>query len=96
MNNQDFKQTVVDTSANSTTLSTRPTILTGVYVNTALSAHTVVIKNGATAAYTLPASLAAGTYLALGGIAGVTLDAGLVIDPDDSSTGSITVEYKVL
>lgn len=93
MNNFDFKQTVVDTSTNSTTLSTRPAILRKVYVNTTLSNHTVVIKNGSTAAFTLPALLPAGTEIDFGD---VTLDAGLVIDPDDSSTGSITATYKVL
>lgn len=93
MNNFDFKQTVVDTSTDSTTLSTRPAILRGVYVNTTLSAHTVVIKDNTTAAYTLPASLPAGTYIPFGD---VTLHGGLVVDPDNDSTGSITVEYKVL
>lgn len=65
-------------------------IVRGVYINTTLSAHTVIIKDGTTAKFTIPASSVAGKVFDL-------LDAhfqtSLNIDPDDSSTGSITVVY---
>ena len=53
----------------------------------------MVIKSGTTAIYTLPASSAAGTYFEFGD---TTFANGLVVDPNDSSTGNITIEYKVL
>jgi hypothetical protein len=83
----------VDTGDNSTTVYNGPAILLGVYVNTVLSAHTVVIQDNATAKVTLPASLAAGTNLAF---PGVRCETSLVVNPDDSSTGNITVFYRPL
>ena len=93
MNFLDFTQTVVDVSTYSVAISTRPTVVRGVYINTVLSAHTVVIKSVTTAIYTFPASSAAGTYFEFGD---TTFANGLVVDPNDSSTGNITIEYKVL
>lgn len=85
--------TTVDTSADSTTVYNGPAILLGIYVNTVLSAHTVVISDAAVAKVTLPASLAAGTNLAFPGIRFTT---SLVVDPDNSSTGNITIMYRPL
>ncbi len=64
----EFYPTAVDTSTNSTEVYGSPAILRGIYVNTVLSAHTVVIKNNTTAVFTLPASLAAGTYVPCGDV----------------------------
>jgi hypothetical protein len=80
--------TVVDTSVDSTVVSPAPALLLGVYVNTALSAHTVVIKDDTIAKLTLPASLAAGYKIDCHSAQFVT---SLVIDPDDSSTGEIVI-----
>lgn len=85
--------TVVDTSANSTTVSAVPAVLLGIYVNTVLSAHTVVIKDGATGKLTLPASLGAGTKI---DCHSATFATSLVVDPDDSSTGEIVVFWRAL
>jgi len=87
----EFKYAVVDTSDNSTTVSTRNSMLRGVYINTSLSAHTVVIKDGTTSVFTIPASSFAGQFIPFGD---VVFTGGIVVDPDDSSTGSITVVYK--
>ena len=90
---EEYTYQVVDTSTNSTTVYNGPAILKGVYVNTGLSAHTVVMKDNATAVVTIPASAAAGSMYTFPGILCAT---SLVCDPDDSSTGSITVVYKPL
>ena len=85
-----IEASTVDTSTNSTTVHTGRVKLMGVYINTSLSAHTVVIKDGTTSVYTIPASSLAGQYFPFPGVTFVT---SLVVDPDDSSTGNITVEY---
>lgn len=85
--------TAVDTSVDSTTVYNGPAILLGIFVNTVLSAHTVVIQDNSTAKITLPASLAAGTNLAFPGI---RFDTSLVVNPDNSSTGNITIMYRPL
>ena len=83
---------VQDTSGNGpTTIHDGPALLFGVFVNTVLSAHTVVFKDGTTAKITLPASLAAGTST---NCYGARFETSLVIDPDDSSTGNVTVFYR--
>lgn len=86
---------VQDTSANGPTeISAGPAILYGVFVNTVLSAHTVIFKDAATSVITLPASLAAGTFVNFSN--GIRFETSLQIDPDDSSTGNVTVFYKPL
>jgi hypothetical protein len=86
----EFKYAVVDLTDNSTAVSTRRSMVRGVYVNTTVSAATIV-KNGTTSVFTLPASTFPGQFIAFGD---VVFDGGIVIDPDDSATGSITVVYK--
>ena len=83
----------VDTADNTTNVTAGPAILYGIFVNTVLSAHTVVIKDGAIAVLTLPASLAAGTYHEFKN--GIEFGTNIVVDPDDSSTGNITLIYGV-
>lgn len=88
---EEFYPTAVDTSVDSTTVSATPALLRGVYVNTVLSAHTVIIKDDTTAKFTLPASLPAGTYIPF---ADAAFRTSLVVDPDNSSTGNITLIWK--
>ena len=88
------KYAVVDTSNDSTTVSSVPAVLYGIFVNTVLSAHTVLIVDGSTTVLTLPASLAAGTNLTFPG--GIRFETSLVVDPDNSSTGNITLSYLPL
>jgi hypothetical protein len=91
--NQGPHGLVVDTATDSTTIATTNITvrLYGVYINTTLSAHTVVIEDGAgNALFTIPASAAAGTMY---DFKGVRMQ-GLIIDPNDSSTGNITVLYE--
>lgn len=87
----EFTKAVVDTSDNSTTIRTGAVIVRGVWINTVLSAHTVILKDGTTSIFTIPASAPAGTWIPLGD---TVFNTSLVVDPDDSSTGNITVVYK--
>jgi hypothetical protein len=84
---------VVNTADNTTTVYTGSALLYGIFVNTVLSAHTVLITDGATTVLTLPASLAAGTNIVLPGI---KFSTSLIVNPDDSSTGNITLLYRPL
>ena len=82
---------VVDTSNNTVTVLNAPGYVYGVTVNTALSAHTVVIQDATAAIATIAASAAAGTKIDLFGVYCAT---SIVVNPDDSSTGSITIFYR--
>lgn len=88
---QEFLTLVVDTSTDSTTVRTGAGIVRGVFINTILSAHTVVIKDDTTAMFTLAASTPAGSWIPFGD---AQFSTSLVVDPHNSSTGSITVVYK--
>ena len=90
----EWDYSVQDTSTNGpTTILGVPALVCAVYINTALSAHTVVLKDGTTAVYTIPANATAGNKYGFGP---TRFETSLVIDPDDSSTGSVTIEYRPL
>ena len=82
---------VIDTSDNTNTALNAPGYIYGVSINTTLSAHTVVIKDATAALLTIPASTAAGTNFQLFGVYCAT---SIIVDPDDSSTGSLTIFYR--
>jgi hypothetical protein len=88
---EEFYPSVVDISTDSTTVYGDPVILRGCYVNTTLSAHDLPIKNGSTTVFTIPANTLSGTALPF---YDVVFDTSLVIDPDNSATGSVTFIYK--
>jgi len=81
---------VVNVADDSTTVHTGRCFLYGVYVNTGLTAQALPIKDGATTLVTIPASAAAGAHYSFPGIEFRT---SLVVDPDNSATGNITVAY---
>ena len=87
---------VVDLSVDTGVTIPGPVLLKGVYVNTALSAHTVAIKDGAATVYTLQASLAAGSEKNFGSRDGVEFLTSIVVTPNASSTGNITIAYRPL
>ena len=87
------KYGVFDVSNNIATISSKASILHGVYINTTLSAHTIIIKNATTSVFTIPASATAGNYYNFNE---TEFSTNLIIDPDDSATGSITVIYDDL
>ena len=90
----EWKTGVVNLATDSTTVSTIPVIVKGVYVNTVLSAHACNINNGTSTIFILKASLAAGSVIDFAGEEGVLFDTNLIIDPDNSATGNITILYK--
>lgn len=88
----ECEYSVQDTSTNGpTAIHATPALLMGIYVNTVLSAHTVILADATTAIVTLPASLAAGTMI---NFPGLRFETSLNIDPDDASTGNITVMFR--
>src|SRR5690242_9946119 len=89
--NSECEYAVVDVADNSTTVFTGPCVLMGVYVNTALSAHALPIADGSTTVVTIAASAAAGTNTTFPGI---RFNTSLIVDPNDSATGSVTVAYR--
>lgn len=82
---------VVDVSDNSTTVFSGPCLLFGVYVNTGLSAHVLPIKDDSATVVSIAASAAAGTNTTFPGIRFLT---SMVVDPNDSATGSVTIAYR--
>lgn len=90
ISNPKTRYAVVNIADNSTTVVSGSARLYGIYVNTVLSAQACPIEDNTTAIITLPASLAAGTLLEF---PGVLFQTSLVVDPDDSATGNITVFY---
>jgi hypothetical protein len=87
-----WNYTVVDVATNSTTIRTGKTIIGNIWVNTQLSAHACPIKDGATTLISLAASAAVNATLTAQ--AGTVFKTSLVVDPDDSATGSIVVQWR--
>lgn len=83
---------VVSIGDDSTTVYTGRCFLYGIYVNTVLSAHALPIKNGSTTLVTLPASAAAGAHY---NFPGILFDTSLIVDPDDTASGNITLAYVI-
>ncbi len=82
---------VVPVADNSTTVYTGPVMLYGVYINVVLSGQVLLIKDGTTTVITIPASAAAGTHFP---IPGIRFETSLIVDPDDSATGNVTVAFR--
>ena len=89
----EWRYAVVDLADNLTTITAVATLVKGVYINAALSAHACPIKDNTTTVVTLPASASAGTHYEFDGI---RFESKLIVDPDDSATGSVMVEYNLL
>lgn len=86
--------TVVDLANNITTVKTTSVDVKSVYINTTMSAHACLIKDGATTKFIIPASSVAGTVFDFAGEDGVEFNTNLIVDPDDAGTGNITILYK--
>ncbi len=93
-NGANWTPGVVDLANDITTVATTPVIVRGYVVNTVLSAHACNINNGSTTLFIIPASTAAGTVVEFASNDGVIFDTNLIVDPDNSGTGSITILYK--
>jgi hypothetical protein len=91
----EWTYTIVTAANDLTVISAAPAILGAVWINTALSAHTVPIKDGANTLFTIPASAAAGTAYEF--LKGTRCETNLVVDPDDAATsGVIVVQWRPL
>lgn len=84
----------VNTATDSTTVVDGPCIYYGYSVTTALSAHTVIIQDNATAIDGIAASAAVGSSHFIPN--GIRCATSLVVNPDDSSTGNIAVYFRRL
>lgn len=82
---------VVDVGDNTTTVYNGPAILYGIYVNTVLSNHALPIEDGSTTVVTVVAQAAVGTSILYPGI---RFNTSLIVNPNDSGTGSVTVAYR--
>ena len=80
----------VDLSTDAGSTITGPVVLMGIQVATALSAHSVLIKDNATTKMTIPASTAVGSINCYG----LQFATSLVITPNASSTGTLWIYYK--
>ena len=88
---EESEYVVVPVADDTTTVFDGPCILTGIYVNTVLSAQVLPIQDGATTVVSLVASAAAGTSIQYPSI---RFDTSLIVNPDDAATGSITVAFR--
>jgi hypothetical protein len=86
-----MRYTVVNVADDSTTVSATPAILYSVHVNTALSAHACPIADNTTTVFSLAASSAVGTNISWP--KGIPFNTSLIVDPDNSGTGSITLVW---
>ena len=87
----EFKYQVVDLDTDLTVVASVPGMVVGLYVNVVLSAQDLLIKDGATTVFTIPASTAAGTFF---DFKGVRFETDITVDPDDAATGSVTIIFK--
>jgi hypothetical protein len=83
---------VVDAANDSTTIHTGPCIYYGALVTTVLSAQALPILDGANTIDSFAASAAVGTYHGFNH--GVRCATGLVVNPNDSASGNLTVFYR--
>ena len=90
----ECEYSVVDVSNNSTTVFTGACIYYGAIVTTALSAHALPILDGANTIAAFAASAAVGATSSPAGLAGIRCTTGIVVDPNDAATGTITVYFR--
>lgn len=94
INQEPWLYAVVDVADNITYVGEqgRAAVIGKVWVNTALSAHALPIKDGTTTLYSIAASAAANTVVTA--LENMLCSDGIVIDPNDAATGAIIVQYK--
>ena len=81
---------IVDLAPGDAVVCADPCILISLYTNTALSAHDVNIKNGASTVHVIKGSLAHGTHIDFDS---VEFAGGITVAPNASATGTIVVVY---
>jgi hypothetical protein len=88
-----WRYSVVDVSADSTTVYTGRCLIKSVWVTVVLSAHVLPILDGSTTLWNFAASSAVGTKVDFGDH-GFVLNTSLVVDPDNAATGTIIVVWR--
>jgi len=89
-----WKYATVNLADNTTTVFGSPCRIGKIWVTVVMSAHICVIKDGSVALLGLPASSAVNaTFTQLENTVTLT---SLVVDPDDSNTGTIIIQYSPL
>jgi hypothetical protein len=73
-----------------------PAVIGNIWVNAALSAHACPIMDGATTIWSIPASAAATTTTAtaFSFLAGTLCATSLIVDSNNSGTGTIVVQWR--
>ena len=89
----EWKYSRVDTSDNLTTIESVACLVKGVYINSTLSNHVVEIMDDTSKVFTIPAGATAGNAYDFDT---TRFEDKLIVDPDDSSTGSITIMYNIM
>lgn len=91
----EWTYTIVDlsTDAANAVSGGLPAVLGGIYVDVALSAHACPILNNATTAFSLVASLAAGSQITF--CNGMIFSTSLVVNSNDAATGTIVVLWRL-
>ena len=86
----------VDLADDTTTVHTGAGRLLGWIINTIFSGHVLMNKDDTTVIFTLPATSAVtGIYQPIGPNGeGIEFLTSLVVDPDDSASGDITLVYQ--
>ncbi len=79
---------VVDLSDNSTTVYNGPAQLIGVHIQDTISAHAVPFTDNGTTIFKIPSAAEGGKWYEGGNM---RFGTALVVDPDDSGTGTVTV-----
>lgn len=90
----EVNATVVDLSADSTTVYAGPAFLMGVYVDVVLSAHACPIKDGTSTILNIPASTAVGAFSIGNSGCAIKFNTSLIIDPDNAATGTVVVYWR--
>ncbi len=85
---------VVNVATDSTTVYNGPCLYYGTIVTTVLSAHAVPIMHCSNTVGSFAASSAVGTAHLFQH--GIRINTSLVVDPDNSGTGTVTVLYRPL
>ena len=95
----EWNYTVVDLTADTTTVSANPAMIGNMWINTALSAHTCLIQDGSTTVFTIPASAPATTTeaTAFQFLRGTRFETSIIVNPDNSmSQGSLVVQWRAI
>ncbi len=87
----DCQYTVVDLADDATTVYTGPCVLYGLVVTTILSAHPLEVKDGSVVIAALKDTAVVGVTTSY---AGIRCDTSLVVDPDNSASGRVTVIWR--